>query len=135
MNPKISLVVPVYNVEKYIAECLESLINQSFKDIEIICVDDCGSDRSVEIIESYAKRDPRIKIIRNKKNLSLFQARMQGVLAQSTDWTLFCDSDDFLEPSACEEFYNATQGDFDIISAGCYRYGGGGENLWLHTHA
>ena len=65
--PKVSIIVPVYNVENYIAECLNSLINQTLKDIEIICVDDCGTDGSMNILEVLAQNDNRIKII-NQEN-------------------------------------------------------------------
>ncbi|MCW1863973.1 glycosyltransferase, partial [Campylobacter jejuni] len=67
--PKISIIMPTFNVEKYIVRAIESCINQSFKDIEIIIVDDCGSDKSIGIAKEYAKKDERIKIIHNEKNL------------------------------------------------------------------
>ncbi|MBR2159560.1 MAG: glycosyltransferase, partial [Campylobacter sp.] len=56
-NPKVSIIIPVYNVEKYISECLDSCINQTLQDIEIIIVDDCGSDKSIDIVKEYAKKD------------------------------------------------------------------------------
>ncbi|EBI2345653.1 glycosyltransferase family 2 protein, partial [Campylobacter jejuni] len=77
--PKISIILPTFNVEKYIAKALESCINQSFKDIEIIVVDDCGSDKSIDIAKEYAKKDERIKIIHNEENLGLLRARYEGV--------------------------------------------------------
>ncbi|EAL0983265.1 glycosyltransferase family 2 protein, partial [Campylobacter jejuni] len=77
--PKISIILPTFNVEKYIAKALESCINQSFKDIEIIVVDDCGSDKSIDIAKEYAKKDERIKIIHNEENLGTFAARNNGV--------------------------------------------------------
>lgn len=79
--PKISIILPTFNVEKYIAKALESCINQSFKDIEIIVVDDCGSDKSIDIAKEYAKKDKRIKIVHNEKNLGLLRARYKGVKA------------------------------------------------------
>ncbi|HHD0794862.1 TPA: glycosyltransferase family 2 protein [Campylobacter jejuni] len=79
--PKISIILPTFNVEKYIAKALESCINQSFKDIEIIVVDDCGSDKSIDIAKEYAKKDKRIKIIHNEENLGLLRARYEGVKA------------------------------------------------------
>ena len=68
-SPKISIIIPVYNVERYISECLESCIKQTLKDIEIIIVDDCGSDKSIDIVKEYAKKDSRIKIIKNNQNM------------------------------------------------------------------
>ncbi|MCW1699397.1 glycosyltransferase [Campylobacter jejuni] len=70
--PKISIIMPTFNVEKYIARAIESCVNQSFKDIEIIIVDDCGSDKSINIAKEYAKKDERIKIIHNEKKLRYF---------------------------------------------------------------
>ena len=64
---KISVIIPIYNVEKYIAECLESVINQTYSNLEIICIDDCGSDNSMKIVQEYADKDNRIKIIRQEK--------------------------------------------------------------------
>lgn len=69
---QISIILPTFNVEKYIARTLESCINQTFKDIEIIVVDDCGSDKSIDIAKEYAKKDERIKIIHNKKKFGCF---------------------------------------------------------------
>ena len=65
---KVSIIIPAYNVEKYIADCLNSLIGQTITDIEIICVDDCGTDNSRQIIEQFAQNDKRIKIVTNDKN-------------------------------------------------------------------
>lgn len=65
--PLISVIIPVYNAEKYICQCLNSLINQTFKDFEIICVDDGSTDRSLLILESYEKQDPRIHVLKQKK--------------------------------------------------------------------
>ena len=79
--PKISIILPTFNVEKYIARAIESCINQSFKDIEIIVVDDCGSDKSIDIAKEYVKKDERIKIIHNEENLGTFAARNNGVKA------------------------------------------------------
>ena len=62
---KVSVIIPVYNVEKYIAECLDSVVNQTYKNLEIICVDDRGKDNSMKIAEEYAEKDARIKIIRH----------------------------------------------------------------------
>ena len=101
-SPKFSIIVPVYNVEKFIARALESAINQSFKDIEIICVDDCGQDKSIEIAKEFAKKDERIKIVQNERNLGTFAARNNGALSAQGEYLLFLDSDDFLELKACE---------------------------------
>lgn len=101
-NSLISIILPTYNVEKYIARALNSCINQSFKDIEIIVVDDCGSDNSIAIAKEYALKDERIKIIHNEKNLGTFAARNEGVKYSSGAYLMFLDPDDYLELKACE---------------------------------
>ena len=112
---KISVIIPVYNVEKYIAECLESVINQTYKNLEIICVDDCGSDNSMKIVQDYAKKDSRIKIIRHEKNRGLAPARNTGLDAAEGSFIFFLDSDDYILPDILEKMYNkieSTNSDF-----------------------
>ncbi|TXE81317.1 glycosyltransferase family 2 protein [Campylobacter peloridis] len=99
---KISIILPTYNVEKYIAKALESCINQTFKDIEIIVVDDFGSDKSIDIAKEYASKDDRIKIIHNEENLGTFASRNIGVLNSNSEFIMFLDPDDYLEFNACE---------------------------------
>ncbi|RDU52456.1 glycosyltransferase family 2 protein [Helicobacter sp. MIT 00-7814] len=99
---KISIVIPAYNVERYIARCLESCINQTFSDIEILIVDDCGSDDSLKIAQSFAQKDSRIRIIHNAQNLGTFNARLEGIKHALGEYLLFLDADDYLELNACE---------------------------------
>ncbi|EAI7207965.1 glycosyltransferase family 2 protein, partial [Campylobacter jejuni] len=98
-----SIILPTYNVEQYIARAIESCINQTFKNIEIIVVDDCGSDKSIDIVKEYAKKDDRIKIIHNEENLKLLRARYEGVKVANSPYIMFLDPDDYLELNACEE--------------------------------
>ncbi len=100
---QISIILPTYNVEQYIARALESCINQTFKDIEIIVVDDCGNDKSIDIAKEYASKDDRIKIIYNEENLKLLRARYEGAKVATSPYIMFLDSDDYLELNACEE--------------------------------
>ncbi|EAL1632542.1 beta-1,3 galactosyltransferase [Campylobacter jejuni] len=100
---QISIILPTYNVEKYIARALESCINQTFKDIEIIVVDDCGNDKSIDIAKEYVSKDDRIKIIHNEENLKLLRARYEGAKVATSPYIMFLDSDDYLELNACEE--------------------------------
>ncbi|QOR00891.1 glycosyltransferase family 2 protein [Campylobacter sp. 2014D-0216] len=100
---QISIILPTYNVEKYIARALESCINQTFKDIEIIIVDDLGNDKSIDIAKEYASKDDRIKIIHNEENLKLLRARYEGVKVATSPYIMFLDPDDYLELNACEE--------------------------------
>lgn len=105
---KVSVIIPVYNVERYLEECLESIINQSLRDIEIICIDDGSEDNSLSILESYAKLDNRIKII-SQENQGLGAARNVGLDNSTGDYIYFIDSDDFLELYALEELYDIAE--------------------------
>ena len=108
-QPKVSIIVPVYNVEQYIEACIKSLIAQTLKDIEIIVVDDCGSDNSMDIVQKYAKKDKRIKILKHKKNSGLSASRNSGIDFASAPYLMFCDSDDMYENNMCYEMYNAIE--------------------------
>lgn len=102
-----SIIIPVYNVEKYIRQCIESLINQTFQDFEAIFVDDCGSDKSMEIVEQYASNDSRIKIIKNEKNLGVAVSRNKALDFCSGEYTTCLDPDDWFASNALEVIYNA----------------------------
>ncbi len=106
LTPLISIIIPVYNVESYIARCLDSCIHQTLRNIEIIIVDDCGSDDSIQIAQDYAHKDPRIHIIHNEKNLGTFHTRANGIRHAQAEFCMFADPDDFLTPKACEIAYN-----------------------------
>lgn len=112
---KVSIILPVYNVEKYLNECLDSIVNQTFKDMEIICINDGSTDKSLEILNSYASRDERIKII-SQENAGLGAARNVGMGAAEGDYIFFIDSDDFIYADAIEEMYeNAVVNDSDLV--------------------
>ena len=102
---KISVLIPVYNVEAYLKECLESVIRQTEKDIEIICVEDASTDHSLEILKKYQKKAPRIRLICHKTNQGTCKARKDAVLAAAGEYLMFVDSDDYLALNACEELY------------------------------
>lgn len=99
-KPFFSIILPTYNVEKYIARCLDSCLNQSFTEFEIIVVDDCGSDQSIKIAEGYVRRDPRVKIVYSQLNKGTFLARRQGVHEAKGTYILFLDPDDCLKSGA-----------------------------------
>ena len=101
--PKVSVIIPVYNVEEYLAECLDSVISQTEKDIEIICVEDCSTDSSLAVLQEYAKKDDRIVVIQNEENFGQSVARNKGLIASKGEYILFVDSDDFIEPNLLEE--------------------------------
>ena len=116
-NPvKVSVIVPVYNVEKYLAECLDSLINQTLQDIEIICVDDCSTDNSAQILREYAARDGRIKNIFLCKNGGQAHARNVAIECANGKYISLVDSDDMLILNALEVLYNiADTNDIDLL--------------------
>lgn len=105
MNPKISIIVPIYNAEKYIDKCIESIINQTFKDIEIILINDGSSDGSRNIIDRYAKKDKRIIAI-YQENSGPSVARNKGIKIAKGKYIGFVDSDDYIEETMYEELYN-----------------------------
>ena len=96
IEKKISIIVPVYNAEKYLEKCLDCLINQTYKNIEIIIVNDCSLGNCKEIYENYKKKDSRIKYIEHDVNKGLFQARITGVNNSTGDYIAFLDSDDYV---------------------------------------
>lgn len=103
--PKVSVIVPVYNVERYLKVCLDSIVNQTFKDIEIICVNDASQDGSLFILNEYVKKDLRIKSISHKKNAGLGAARNTGIAHATAQYIAFVDSDDYIAPEFIETLY------------------------------
>ena len=102
----VSVVVPIYNVQDYLEDCLDSLRAQTLGDIEILCVNDGSTDGSLAVLQTCATRDPRIRII-DKPNGGLSSARNAGIDAARSPYVCFLDSDDRFEPHACEEIYRA----------------------------
>lgn len=122
-NIKVSVVVPVYNVERYLPVCLESLINQTLKNIEIICINDGTKDNSPAILEMYQKKDARIKII-NQKNQGLSVSRNNGLQAAEGEYVAFVDSDDWIDNDFLEKLYFAAKKyDSDVAAGDFYRQG------------
>ena len=114
----ISIIIPVYNVEKYINRCLESVINQTYKNIEIILVDDGSPDRSGEICENFSKTDSRIKVF-HKMNGGLSDARNYGVKKANGAYITFIDSDDYVSVNYITYLYNILQKNHADISCCC----------------
>lgn len=98
MSPKISVIIPVYNVEQYLRECLDSVVSQSLADIEIIAINDGSPDNSLSILKEYEAKDTRVKII-DKQNEGVGKARNDGIKAAAGEFVAFMDSDDYY-PSA-----------------------------------
>lgn len=108
-NPKVSIIIPAYNVEKYIGECLDSLINQTLEDIEIIVINDNSSDRTLSIISDYLTKDSRIKLIDNKFNKGVSAARNEGLAIAKGEYIGFVDSDDWVATDFYERLYYAAK--------------------------
>lgn len=118
-NTPLSIIIPTYNVEEHIARALDSLIKQTHTNFEIIIIDDCGSDSSIDIANDYAQRDSRIKIIANPKNLGTYHARRRGVEHASGEYIVFLDPDDELATETLQQIQlNAQKEETDIIFFG-----------------
>ncbi|MDO5553870.1 MAG: glycosyltransferase [Planctomycetia bacterium] len=115
MTPRISVIVPVYNVAEWLEECLDSILNQTFQDLEVICVNDGSTDNSPDILKEYAAKDSRITII-HQENKGLSEARNTGMKVAKGDYILFVDSDDYIAVNLCElAIQNADSTGADMI--------------------
>jgi glycosyltransferase involved in cell wall biosynthesis len=131
---KVSIIVPVYNVEKYIRRCLDSVLSQTFTGFECILVDDCSPDKCPEICDSYAKKDARVKVIHKKQNEGLPQARKTGFEISSGEYIIFIDSDDWIEPDMIEKLYSAAfESNADIVACDFYKYNEYGYEYEIQT--
>lgn len=121
-RPAISVIIPVYNVEKYLKKCLDTVLSQTFSDIEIICVNDGSKDNSRKILTEYKEKDCRIKIV-DKKNGGLSSARNAGLKIATGEFIVFIDSDDWIEHNMLEKLYNnATSLNTDITICAVHQY-------------
>lgn len=117
---KVSIIVPIYNVSRFLKQCLDSLLVQTLQEIEIILVDDGSTDESGEICEAYALKDSRIRVI-HQKNMGLSGARNTGITTANSPWITIVDGDDWLEPDAVEYLYlEASKNSSDICIASFY---------------
>ncbi|MFF5396690.1 glycosyltransferase family 2 protein [Peribacillus butanolivorans] len=119
MNPILSIIVPIYNVEKYLPQCIESILTQTFTDYELILVDDGSPDKCSDICEEYAIKDSRIKVI-HKTNGGLVSARKAGLEIAVGQYVGFVDSDDWIEPNMYEELYKGIQTGAEIVICDFY---------------
>ncbi len=118
--PEVSIIVPVYNVEKYLPKCLDSLVGQTFRNIEIICVNDGSPDNSQEILNSYAQKDSRVRVI-TKENGGLFSARHEGMKYINGKYVIFVDSDDWVSENLVEKCLKAAGSDNpDVVVFGAF---------------
>lgn len=121
MAAYLSVIVPVYNAEKYLVQCIESILNQSFKEIELLLVDDGSEDRSGTIIDDYAKKDTRIRAF-HQENKGPINARLKGVLESESHYVTFVDADDFVDSTAYTLARTSMQNNIDLIIFGITRY-------------
>lgn len=126
--PEVSVVIPVYNTEAYVARALDSVLRQSFTDLEIICVDDGSTDGSLEILKNYASKDPRIIVLENVVNRGALYTRLRGILHSRGKYIMTIDSDDEFSPKIIEKAHKiATKYDADIVHFGTKSIGIRGE--------
>lgn len=123
--PRITVIVPIYNVEQYLRRCIESVLNQSFQDFELICVNDCTPDRSMEIVDEFVKHYPeQVKIINNKQNMGLGAAREQGLKQARGEYIVFFDSDDYVKQDYLATYLaEMERSGADIVMGGYIRKG------------
>ena len=122
VQPKFSIIIPVYNAEKYLPKCIDSLIKQTFKKFEIICINDGSSDKSLNILKRYATNDTRIKIF-TQKNSGPAVARNLGLEKAQGKYLWFIDADDWIEEKACEilnNIINKNSPDITIFASNVY---------------
>lgn len=131
-NIKISIIVPVYNTGKYLERCLESIISQEFEDVEIIVVNDCSSDDSLNIIKKFMRKDNKIKLVDKQKNEGLSAARNSGIEIAKGEYIIHIDSDDWIEKNYFLEIYqNAKKYDADIVITDFYKDFDNGEIKYI----
>ncbi|MDR1235693.1 MAG: glycosyltransferase [Holosporaceae bacterium] len=104
-KPKISVIIPVYNTERFLRECLDSILNQTFTDFEVICVNDASTDHCPEILREYADKDKRVRIVNHKKNAGMAVARNTGLDVAEGEYISFSDSDDYMHPDMLKIMY------------------------------
>lgn len=121
-QPKVSVIIPIYNVEKYLRECLDSVVNQTLKDIEIICVNDGSTDSSAAICDEYAAKDPRVKVI-HKPNAGYGHSMNRGLENATGEYIGIVESDDFAELNMFESLYNhAKLHEADVVKSKFWLY-------------
>ena len=129
-EPEISVIVPVYNVEKYLPQCLDSILASTFKDIEVILVDDCGQDGSRAICEQYAAKDKRVKIVTNPHNMGISAARNNGLDIACGKYISFIDSDDFIDATMYEKLHAAMEREkVDMVGCNAWNYEDGKKSV------
>ena len=113
---KISVIIPLYNVEDYLNECMDSVLKQTYENLEIICINNNSTDNSLNILESYAQKDNRIKVINNQKNYGIGYSRNIGLKNATGDYIFFMDADDIILENTLEKLLkNAILNNSDVV--------------------
>lgn len=131
--PKVSIIVPVFNTEKYISECITSILSQSLSDIELILVDDCSTDNSLSIIREFEQMDTRITVVESTKNTGVGEARNKGIDVARGHFISFVDSDDFVKEDMFEKLYFQAikdRADLVLCDTGTYSSDGKEKSVW-----
>ena len=116
MDKLISVIVPVYNVEKFLDKCISSIVNQTYKNLEIILIDDGSTDESVQICDKWQEKDNRVRLT-HKENTGVSDTRNIGLEKTTGEYICFVDSDDYIEPDYIENLYKSlTENNADIAS-------------------
>lgn len=121
INKKVSIVVPIYNAEEHLKLCLDSILNQTYKNIELVLVNDGSTDNSINIINEYKEKYSNIIKVINKENTGVSDTRNIGVENATGEYLMFSDNDDYMEPNVIEEYIKANDNDYDIIIGGYLR--------------
>ncbi|MCI8503195.1 MAG: glycosyltransferase, partial [Dorea sp.] len=133
---KVSIIIPVYNVERYLAECMESVVTQTLRDIEIICVNDGSTDGSFKILKEYEKRDKRVTLI-SQENRGYGYAMNRGIMHASGEYIGIVEPDDYIVPDMYQDLYRtAKEYELDFVKADFYRFttGADGEREFVYNH-
>jgi glycosyltransferase involved in cell wall biosynthesis len=133
-TPKVSVIVPVYNTELYLRRCLDSVITQTLREIEIICINDCSTDNSLEILKEYESEDQRIKLIDFEQNKGVSIARNTGINAASGEYIGFVDSDDWIDLSFYEILFNLAKKNNVDIAKGALKRVADDKIIYINTN-
>ena len=116
----ISIIIPAYNCERYIRQCLDSILEQSYSDLEIICVEDCSTDGTLNVIEQYVAKDARVKLIQHTQNQGMSASRNDGIAIAEGEWLMLLDSDDWIDCDTCKQALDAARRHQTDTVAWCY---------------
>ena len=133
---KVSVIMPVYNTERYVWEAIESILNQTFQDFEFIIIDDCSTDSSYEICKKYAEKDSRIRVYRNDENLKIVKTMNKWIKLSKWDYIVRMDSDDISDHNRIEKLLNKIENEKDlyVLSSNLYFINEKWEKIWKRIY-